>query len=150
MKSLIIYWKNINDESFFDTNVLLDYYLNREGADVAEEILAMGYAKVYDVFVSSLTFSNIAYITRKKFPGERIYSVLDSLLEFAAVTSVDSSTVHLAVSSHAKDFEDAMQYYSALSIESDCIVTNNIKDFPFSKIPVYKPTEFLERAKDNM
>lgn len=132
---------------FLDTNVLLDYYLNREGADIAETILAMGYGKVYDVYVSSLTFSNMAYITRKKFPSGQIYDVLNSLLEFSEVTPVDTSTVHLAVALHAKDFEDAMQYYSALSIESDCIVTNNIKDFPFSKIPVYRPNEFLDKVK---
>ncbi len=133
---------------FLDTNVILDYYLNREGADVAENILAMGYGKFYDSYVSSLTFSNVAYITRKKFSGEQMYDVLNSLLEFAEVTSVDASTVRLAVDSHAKDFEDAMQYYSALSTEADCIVTNNIKDFPFSKIPVYGPREFLGKVKD--
>lgn len=37
------------------------------------------------------------YITRKKFPGEQIYGVLDSLLEFAEVTSVDASAVHYAL-----------------------------------------------------
>lgn len=130
---------------FLDTNVLLDYYLNREGADVAESILAMGYGKVYEVYVSALSFSNIAYITRQKFPGEQIYSVLDTLLELAEVTAVDNSVVQQAVALHAKDFEDAMQYYSAQAIEADCIVTNNIKDFLFSKIPVYRPKEFLDK-----
>ena len=50
----------------------------------------MGYGKVYDVYVSSLTFSNMAYITRKKFPSGQIYDVLNSLLEFSEVTPVDT------------------------------------------------------------
>lgn len=90
---------------FLDTNVILDYYLDREGADIVEDILAMGYGKVYELYVSALSFSNIAYITRKKFRGELIYGVLGSLLEFAEVTSVTASTVRQSVDSHAKDFE---------------------------------------------
>ncbi len=130
---------------FLDTNVVLDYYLDRAGADVAETIFAMGYGKVYELYVSALTFSNMAYITRKKFPGEQIYDVLETLLDFSDVTSVDKLMVRQAVALRAKDFEDAMQYCSAQSIQADCIVTSNIKDFPFSEIPVYKPVEFLDK-----
>lgn len=129
---------------FLDTNVVLDYYLDRAGADVAEDILAMGYSKACELYVSALTFSNVAYITRKKFPGDRIYGVLDTLLELAQVSSVDRSTVMQAIAMRAKDFEDAMQYYSARSIDAACIVTSNVKDFPFSAIPVYRPKEFLD------
>lgn len=134
---------------FLDTNVVLDYYLNRAGADTAEMIFAMGYGKAYEIYVSALTFSNIAYITRKKFPGEQLYGVLNTLLELADVTAVDRSTVLQSVAVHARDFEDAMQYYSALSIEADYIVTSNIKDFPFSEIPVYEPDVFLEKMERN-
>ena len=130
---------------FLDTNVILDYYLDRDGADIAEAIYAMGYGKSCELYVSALTFSNMAYITRRKFPGEQIYDVLNTLLELSDITSVDNSAVRQAVALRAKDFEDAMQYYSALSIEADCIVTSNIKDFPFSSLPVYSPEEFLNK-----
>ncbi len=86
------------------------------------------------------------YITRKKFPGEEIYCVLSTLLEFAEVSPVDASTVHRAVDLRAKDFEDAIQYCSAMAIDADCVVTSNVKDFLFSEIPVYKPDEFLEEV----
>ena len=129
---------------FIDTNVLLDYYLDREGfSDDAETILAYGYNQGCSLYVSSLTCANVAYIARKKFPGEAIYSVLSSLFEFAEVTSVDSEVVKLAVALQAKDFEDALQYFSAKSIEADCIVTRNIKDFAFSELQVLTPQEFL-------
>ena len=42
---------------FLDTNVILDYYLDREGfSNDAEAILALGYSKVCLLFVSALTF----------------------------------------------------------------------------------------------
>ena len=43
----------------------------------------------------------------------------------------------------AKDFEDALQYFSAKAIGVDCIVTRNVKDFPFSELQVLTPKDFL-------
>lgn len=129
---------------FLDTNVILDYYLDREGfSDDAEAILAYGYNQKCTLYVSSLTYANVAYIARKKFPGGAIYSVLSSLLEMAEVTPMDSSVVQSAVGLQAKDFEDAMQYFSAKSAEVDCIVTRNVKDYQFSELPVITPQDFL-------
>ena len=97
---------------FLDTNVVLDYYLDREGfSDDAEAILAYGYNQGCSLYVSSLTCANMAYIGRKKFPGEAIYAVLASLFEFAEIASVDSNAVKSAVTLQAKDFEDALQLF---------------------------------------
>ncbi|MEZ4879437.1 MAG: hypothetical protein R2801_04645 [Chitinophagales bacterium] len=42
------------------------------------------------------------------------------------------------------DFEDAIQYTSALKIEKlDAIITRNTKDYKQSSIPVMTPNEFL-------
>ena len=118
---------------FLDTNVILDYYLDREEfSNDAEAILALGYSKVCSLFVSALTFANIAYIARKKFPGNTIYSVLKSLQELADITPIESYVVREAVVLQSKDFEDALQYYSAKMADMDCIVTRNIKDFVVS------------------
>ena len=48
-----------------------------------------------------------------------------------------------ALASSFVDYEDALQYYSALSKNVDVIVTRNIKDFQYSKIPVLTPDEYL-------
>lgn len=131
---------------FLDTNVILDYYLDREGfSNDAEAILAYGYNQKCTLYVSSLTYANVAYIARKKFPGEAIYSVLSTLLEMAEITPMDSVVVKSAVALQAKDFEDALQYFSAKSVEVDCIVTRNVKDYQFSEIPLITPHDFLSQ-----
>ena len=131
---------------FLDTNVVVDYYLDREGfSSDAEAILAYGYNQQCSLFVSSLTCANLAYIARKTFPGKAIYSVLSTLLEMVEVASVDSDVVKSAVALQAKDFEDAIQYFSAKSIGADCILTRNVKDFPFPGLPVITPQEFLNQ-----
>lgn len=43
-----------------------------------------------------------------------------------------------------KDFEDSVQYSVAKKANCKCIVTRNKKDYKFSDIPVYTPTEFIE------
>lgn len=131
---------------FLDTNVILDYYLNRDGfSDNAEAVLSLGYGRAYDLYVSALTFANMAYICRKKFPGDRMYSILESVQELANVAPMEETTVSSAIKSYANDFEDALQYFSALAISADCIVTRNTKDFTFSEIEVLSPSDFLSK-----
>ena len=47
------------------------------------------------------------------------------------------------MASQFKDFEDALQYYTALKAKADVIITRNGKDFTASKIPVMTATEYL-------
>ena len=43
-----------------------------------------------------------------------------------------------------KDFEDALQYFSAEQAGADCIITRNIKDFDFSSsVEALEPQDFL-------
>lgn len=51
---------------FLDTNIVLDFFMERKGFEEdAEQILAMGYNLEFNLFISSLSFSNIAYIARQ-------------------------------------------------------------------------------------
>jgi predicted nucleic acid-binding protein len=61
--------------------------------------------------------------------------------------TIDLTDVNLDESlvSDFKDFEDAVQYQSALYVKADYIITRNQKDFKKSKIPVRTPTEFLSQ-----
>lgn len=129
---------------FLDTNILLDFLLRREGVDNAKEILKQGYQGKIDLYVSSLSFSNIAYIVRKQFKGEALYKMLTTIREMVSIVSVDVSIIDNAINSQAPDFEDAIQYFSAKDIKADYIVTNNIKDFLFSNIKVLTSKEFVQ------
>ncbi|MBK8506061.1 MAG: hypothetical protein IPL46_30020 [Saprospiraceae bacterium] len=44
-----------------------------------------------------------------------------------------------------KDFEDGLQYYTALESQCDLIVTRNLRDFKESAIPVLSPREYLTK-----
>lgn len=118
--------------------------MEREGfLKDAENILAIGYNHECKLFISSLSFSNIAYITRQLYRGNELYDLLDKIREMIDVADVDKWTVDRALKLRAKDFEDALQYYSALKINADYIITRNKKDFSFSDITVLTPKEYL-------
>ena len=56
-----------------------------------------------------------------------------------------NNVVFRALNSDFKDFEDALQNYSAeLNKEIDIIITRNIKDFKYSKLAVMTPDQFLK------
>lgn len=130
---------------FLDTNVLLDFFLKREGFEYARRILYLSYEHSCVLYVSSLAFSHIAYIMRKVAKGDALYEILETLREMVHIIAVDDTIISNAIHLRANDFEDAIQYFSAKKMNVNCIVTNNVKDFTFSDLEVLKPAEFLHR-----
>lgn len=79
-----------------------------------------------------------------------IKKLFDIFIAAANVTVVDMLTIRRqSISSKFGDFEDAMQYYSAIRENADCIITRNKKDFIESQIPVYEPDEFINKVKEH-
>ena len=61
--------------------------------------------------------------------------------------NVDDSIIHKALESDFNDFEDAIQYFTAIENNMDCIITRNVNDYKKSIIPVYTPTELLKQIE---
>lgn len=61
-----------------------------------------------------------------------------------AVAVVSEMDIDKALLSDFNDFEDAVQYYTAVHDRSDIFVTRNKKDFRNSELSVVTPSEFLE------
>lgn len=129
---------------FIDTNVLIDLILKRNGYQDAATILLHQRSGRIQLIASSLTIANIAYILRKKYRGESLYSILNVLTSYFTIADLTASNMEAALLLRASDFEDALQYYVAISNHVHCIVTRNKKDFYFSEIPVISPEELLK------
>ena len=56
----------------------------------------------------------------------------------------DLKQIDLYCSSLSLGTADALQHCSAQTVDADCIVTRNKKDFSASEIPVYDIDEFLD------
>ena len=55
---------------------------------------------------------------------------------------LDTSILRMAVDFPQKDFEDAIQLFSALQAKADCIVTRDRAHFSADYLPILTPAEY--------
>ena len=130
---------------FFDTDVILDISIARE-MDIKDSVKLINLVEmgVYKGYTSSVIFTNIHYIQSRLIGREVSINFLKKLRLLLSVLNVDDLIIHKALESEFGDFEDAIQYFTAMENNIDCIITRNIKDYKKSVIPVYTPTELLK------
>lgn len=129
---------------FLDTNVVLDFVLCRNGEQEALDIFQLGEDNKIELVVSYLTMANVAYISRKHRTKEELYEYLRELSSIFKILEMDEEQYIEALKTIVTDFEDLLQYTCAKKHNCDIIITNNIKHFSFSELPVQTPTQFLE------
>ncbi|MBW8325667.1 MAG: PIN domain-containing protein [Prolixibacteraceae bacterium] len=132
---------------FLDTNIVIDLLAKREPFyRSAAQLFSMADKMKIQLSVSALTFANTNYILLKERKPEEAKLILRKLKLLVKVVSLDDKIIGLSLNdSDFKDYEDAIQYYTALENEDDMIVTRNLKDFQRSKIPVLTAEQFLQR-----
>lgn len=131
---------------FLDTNIGIDLLTNRLPWSVpAAEIMSLANGSKVLTFCSSLSLATINYyMLKEKISREQIVAKLENFISLCFPIAVDINVAKSALKSSFKDFEDAMQYYSAINEDCDIIITRNKKDFAQSQIPVMEPQEFLD------
>jgi predicted nucleic acid-binding protein len=130
---------------FLDTNILLDYYLNRSGADMAEEVFKKANCGIITLYASALTFANFAYVLKRLHTREEVYSVLDEIEKLIYALPMNQKQLRASIDAKSKDFEDMLQYQCALAGGCDVILTNNKKDFiGFSQLPLCTAEEYIK------
>ncbi len=86
---------------FWDTNILIDYYANRPGADAAQQMLRIANAKELEICSSVLTFANFAYVARHNHTREQVFSALDRFERLIHVLPMDRIQLREAINLHA-------------------------------------------------
>ena len=99
--------------------------------------------KKIQVYTSPSSISNVFYVLAK-YENSKI--ALEKIRKFKLLCSMsvmDDEVVEKAIHSNFKDFEDAMQYFSALASNCNIIITRNEKDFKNAMIPVMNAERYL-------
>ena len=133
---------------FLDTNIVVDLLGERHPyCEDAAQLFAKAYHKQVQLFVSPITFATASYLLEKHNKQENLRGLLSNLRQLVRVATADERVVDDAILSEFSDFEDALQYYSAVKAKADFILTRNGKDFTLSKIPVLTAAEYLAMIK---
>jgi len=124
-----------------DTDIILDLLAERKPFySFAAQLFSMADKKEIKLFVPSLTFSNINYLLSRKFNNDKARKLLIQFIILITVLSVDDKIIRLALASEFKDFEDAIQYHTAIE--------NEINNVAFLRIYIDHITDYF--AKDEV
>lgn len=127
-----------------DTNVVIDMLLDREDADAACAVFDGAERGDYYLHICALSFTTMFYSLRKILSREDRIDALTQLKEAMEIVEVDGNVIDLALKSGWKDFEDAVQNFSAVADpQISAIITRNTKDFKDSSLEVVDSVEFL-------
>ncbi|RXP45440.1 PIN domain-containing protein [Lutibacter sp. HS1-25] len=130
---------------FIDTNVMLDLLGERNPFyESIAKIATLGEKGKLTLIVSPISFATVNYFLSK---FENSKTAREKLRKFKIISEICSLTEHTiekGLNSSFKDFEDALQYFSATESDCELIITRNGKDFKKSLLPVMTPDEFLK------
>jgi predicted nucleic acid-binding protein len=128
-----------------DSDVILDFLFDRSPFNEhAGELLSLCESGTFEGYVTPVIISNLYYILRRTAPHEKVINSISKLVFFMDVLLTDKEVVLSALHSDFKDFEDALQYFSAAKNGNiEVIVTRNTKDYKKSAIGVMTPEQVL-------
>ena len=133
---------------FLDTNVMLDFLGEREPFYLTSaKIATLADKRKIEIVVSALSYATVSYFLTKY---EGIEKTKDKLRKFKIISKIcelDEKIIEKGLNSDFSDYEDSLQYFSALRMECDILITRNGKDFKGVRIPVMTPNEFLNSLK---
>lgn len=134
---------------FIDTDLIIDFIIDRQPfSGEAAKVFTLIDQKKVKGYTSALCYSNLYYVLSRYAPHKKVISILNELSELLGILKVDEDIIKASLASEFKDFEDAIQYYTAQEYKKiDVIITRNIKDYKKSSLPVMTPETFMKTYK---
>lgn len=134
------------DKVLIDTDVLTDFFFDRKPFSIyAAELINLCAERQVQGYTTPVIVSNVYYLLRKTAKHNIIVEKIKQLLTIIEIVKMDKNVVMHALNSEFKDFEDALQNFSAIENgEIKIILTRNIKDFNKSELAILTPETYLK------
>ncbi len=137
-----------NFKVFVDTNVIANWLIpTNVYHSEATEFMRLCFGGMFLPFVSSHSLTDLFYITRKYFTPTERFDFIRLLINSFTVLTEDSTEFSDAIGLGSPDLEDALQIVCAERENVDFIITENIKDFSLSSVPVLSIESALKKLK---
>lgn len=134
------------DELLIDTDVIMDLFFDRKPfSEYSTQILNLCAEKQIKGYVTPVIISNVYYLLSKVGKHNLIVEKIKQLLNIIDIIKIDKNVVLTALNSQFKDFEDALQNFSAVEYgKIKIVLTRNIKDFRKSELAIMTPETYLK------
>ena len=131
---------------FVDTNIVIDLLSRRAPFfEEAAELFSLADKKQIELSASSLTIANTSYVLLRQMDSSKAKLVIRKLRLILNVLPLDDKIIGLALNDETfSDFEDGLQYFTAIENEQELIITRNLKDFKNSKLSAMTARQFIE------
>jgi len=132
-----------------DTNIILDFLLQREPFSQEAELLfqAIDVGEVVG-YVTATTLTDIFYISRRHTRSiDQARQAVSEILIAMMICAIDRAVLESAFNSGLADFEDAVQIFGAVAQGLEAIVTRDAQGFLSSPIPVLSIQELLQQVR---
>ncbi len=131
---------------FIDTNIVIDLLSRRESFyQEAAQLFSLADKKKIKLSISALTISNTSYTLLRQTNADKAKEILRKLKLIINILPLGDKIIGLALNDNSfQDFEDGLQYFTALENNQELIITRNLKDFKNSALPVMTARQFLE------
>ena len=145
--TLLIWIKNMN-KVFVDTDVILDLLARRiPHFHFSAVLFTFAEMKKLELYTTPLILANTFYILRKQLGNDSAKNAVRKLRILLHVIYSTESVIDKALNSDFPDFEDAIQYYTALEYQIPVILTRNIRDYKKTSVIVQTPESYLVTRK---
>lgn len=133
---------------FIDSDIIMDLLAKREPHYIySSRLFTLIDKNEVLAFTSPLIFANLHYLLRKLTSNASALKSLRKLKALLKVLPIDEKVVEQALNSDFNDFEDAIQYFTAVNNGITLLLTRNKRDYKKSKLPVLTAEEFLKTLK---
>ncbi len=131
---------------FIDTNIVIDLLSKREPFyDESADLFSLADNKIIELSISSLTIANTSYTILRQTNSKTAKEILRKLRLIVNVLPLNDKIIGIALNDDSfSDFENGLQYFTAIENNQDLIITRNLKDFKASKLPVMTARQFVE------
>lgn len=131
---------------FVDTNIVIDLLAKREPFyEEAAGLFSLADQNIISLSVSAITIVNTNYIILKQTDSARAKEILRKLGLIVQILPLNDKIIGIALNDNSfSDFEDGLQYFTAIANNQDVLVTRNLKDFKASELPVMTAKQFIE------
>ena len=132
------------EKLFLDTNIILDLVSPRPPFSLfAQKLFSKSQKLNMGIYASALSFPNINYLLSRVTNKETAKQVLLKVKPLITILPLTDKIIQLALASDFNDFEDAIQYYTALEHNITTLITRDLKDFKKANIRVMTSEEYL-------
>lgn len=129
---------------FVDTDIIYDLLGKRDPFYLASaRLFTLADEGKIQIYISALSLANLHFLISKQRTEEEAKEILRKFKVLVHVAPLNDKIIDLALNSEFSDFEDAIQYFSALQNEIEVLLTRNLKDYKKAQITVLTAQDFI-------